>query len=293
MPHMTDAAEKERALDARLAAMPTAMVAFSAGVDSTYLLFRAHQVLGERVIAVTADSQSLTRASLHEAQDFCRARGIQHRIVYTDELANEAYVVNDGNRCYHCKAALMQAMHGLLQATAREREQFSACALLLGAIAEDASDHRPGMRAARERGAAWPLADVGFTKDDIRARSRFHGLSSWNRPAEPCLSSRIPYGERVTVTSLRMIEQAEIILKQHGFPLCRARHHQNDQNNYYCRIEVPVADIARLQAQLSLIQSALLALGYADIVVDKKGFISGGFNATLPAEILAQNTPAL
>nr|MBA2479959.1 7-cyano-7-deazaguanine synthase [Planctomycetota bacterium] len=158
-------AGKERALVQRLQGFGSAMVAFSAGVDSTYLLAVAHEALGEAVTAVTADSPSLARASLEEAEAFCRERGIRHVVVATDEFERSEYLANDGQRCFHCKAALMRAMDGLARATAGTR---GAQALLIGAIVDDLSDHRPGMRAAAEAGARWPLADLGFTKQDVR-----------------------------------------------------------------------------------------------------------------------------
>lgn len=280
-----DAATKEVRLVDALAAWPQVMVAFSAGVDSTYLLDVAHQVHGDRVTAVTADSASLARSSLEEAEAFCRERGIRHVIVHTDEFTQEDYLANDGRRCYHCKAALMRAMNGL--ATATRRERGDDVALLIGAIADDLGDYRPGMQAAKEAGARWPLADLGFTKAEVRERSRERDLPTWNRAAEPCLSSRVPYGERVTVAGLRMIEQAEALLKARGFAVCRARHHRLPAAGFRCRIEVPLADIPRLEAVADTVFPTLRALGYAEITIDPAGFVSGGFNATL----LARSAP--
>lgn len=278
-----DAATKEARLIDVLRGYQQAMVAFSAGVDSTYLLAVAHAVLGERVVAVTADSPSLARTSLAEAEAFCREHGIRHIVVPTDEFEREEYLANDGRRCYHCKSALMRAMNGLAAATIRER---GAVALLIGAIADDLGDYRPGMQAAGEAGARWPLADLGFTKVEVRERSRARDLASWNRAAEPCLSSRVPYGERVTVAGLRMIEQAEAVLKTLGFAVCRARHHQigqpsDQQRGFLCRIEVPSADLPRLVALREQVVPAIQALGYANVTIDLAGFTSGGFNALL------------
>jgi pyridinium-3,5-biscarboxylic acid mononucleotide sulfurtransferase len=197
--------------------------------------------------------------------------------VSTDEFEQEEYLANDGRRCYHCKAALMRAMNGLATATRRERGEV---ALLIGAIADDLGDYRPGMQAAREAGARWPLADLGFTKVEVRERSRERGLPTWNRAAEPCLSSRVPYGERVTVAGLRLIEQAEQVLKSLGFPVCRARHHQLPTGGFRCRIEVPLDDLPRLIANTEVLP-AIQALGYTEAVIDQRGFVSGGFNAML------------
>jgi uncharacterized protein len=280
-----DPLAKEAALIAALGRLETAMVAFSGGVDSSYLLAMAHTTLGTAVTAVTADSPSLARTSLAEAEAFCRARGIRHLVVPTDEFEHEEYLANDGRRCYHCKAALLRAMNGLARATAGQRG--GRVALLLGAIADDLGDHRPGMQAAAEAGAQWPLADLGFSKEDVRTRSRALGLASWDRPAEPCLSSRVPYGERVTVPGLRMIEDAERTLKELGFPECRARHHQvggpahGGKQAYLCRIEVPDADLARLVALRREVVPALRALGYRSVTLDLAGLASGGFNSLL------------
>ncbi len=280
----TTALEKEQALERDLAARPGALVAFSAGVDSTYLLDVAHQVLGARVTAVTADSPSLSRASLVEAEAFCRARGIAHRVVLTDEFERAEYLANDGQRCFHCKAALLRAMHGLTAATAHARGTWS---LLLGAIADDLTDYRPGMRAAAEAGAQWPLADLGFTKAEVRERSRVRGLPSWNRAAEPCLSSRVPYGEPVSPVAVRMIDAAEGVLKRLGFAVCRARHHHVGRNadgsprGFLCRIEVPLPALAEVVAQRDILVRELRALGYLNVTLDLAGLASGGFNALL------------
>lgn len=283
---------RELALKGELRGYGTAMVGFSAGVDSTYLLDMAHEVLGARVTAVTADSPSLARSSLAEAEAFCAAKGIRHVIVPTDEFEQEEYLANDGQRCFHCKAALMRAMNGLARATAAGRD---GTALLLGAIADDLKDYRPGMRAAGEAGARWPLADLGFTKDDVRVRSRARALASWNRPAEPCLSSRVPYGERVTVAGLRMVEAAEAELKRLGFAECRARHHRiGESDAFLCRIEVPSADLPRLTALRDELLPVLTALGYRSVTIDLAGLQSGGFNRLLdPTPHSAPRTPHL
>jgi uncharacterized protein len=285
---------KEAALERRLAGLGGAMVAFSGGVDSSYLLAVAHGVLGERVTAVTADSPSLARASLATASAFCHQRGIRHHIVATDEFERAEYRANDGQRCFHCKSALFRAMDGLARATLAERGGEAEAgggarplALLLGAIAEDLHDHRPGMRAAAAAGALWPLGEAGFTKPEVRARARARGLACWDRPAEPCLSSRVPYGEAVTPEAVRMIEGAEAALHAHGFALCRARHHAIGRDaagaarGWLCRIEVPEAELAKVLAARGTLLPALRALGYASVTLDLAGFASGGFNALL------------
>jgi uncharacterized protein len=289
-----DAFAKESALRDVLVGYGRAMVAFSAGVDSTYLLDVAREALGERVTAVTADSPSLARSSLAEAEAFCRARGIAHAIVATDEFERDEYRANDGQRCYHCKAALMRAMGGLVRATGTSRGDT---ALLIGAIAEDLGDHRPGLRAALEAGARWPLADLGFTKDEVRERSRARGLATWDRPAEPCLSSRVPYGEPVTPEAVRMIEAAERVLRAAGFRACRARHHQvgrkpdGGARGWLCRIEVPDADLERLMAARARLLPELRRIGYASVAIDLAGLASGSLNALLAPAERAQGAP--
>lgn len=273
---------KEQRLTALLTSYGSALVGFSAGVDSTYLLDVAHQALGDRVTAVTADSPSLTRSSLAEAEAFCRERGIRHAVVPTAEFEVEAYRANDGKRCYHCKAALLKAMNGLALATADAR---GSAALLLGAIVEDFGDVRPGLQAAADAGAKWPLADAGFTKIDVRERSKARNLASWNRPAEPCLSSRVPYGEPVTPDVVQMIEAAEIELKKLGLRDCRARHHTvGNGRGKLCRIEVPDNELERVLAARAVLLPALRKIGYSNITLDLAGLVSGGMNSLLTSD---------
>jgi uncharacterized protein len=280
---MSDAAAREMQLRERLRRADAALIGFSAGVDSTYLLAVAHAELGARVTAVTADSPSLARSSLAEARAFCAARGIAHRVVPTREFEDPAYAANDGQRCYHCKAALL----GVMRALAAEAD--ARAELWIGAIADDLADWRPGMRAAGERGASFPLAECGLTKAMIRERSRVLGLSTWDRPAEPCLSSRVPYGEPVSLEAVRMIEAAEVLLRSLGLATCRARHHRVGSDatgaarGWLCRIEVPESDLARAVELRREIVAGLAAIGYASATLDLAGLRSGGFNTLLAA----------
>ena len=278
---MTDAAAKEVSLRQRLRSASSALVGFSGGVDSTYLLAVAFAELGSRVAAITADSPSLARATLAEAQAFCASRGITHHVVPTDEFSDPAYAANDGQRCYHCKAALL----GVMRTLATRAETGSE--LWTGAIADDLADWRPGMRAADERGATFPLAEIGFTKPEIRERSRVLGLPTWDRPAEPCLSSRVPYGEAVTPEAVRMIEAAEVLLRSLGLRTCRARHHRigaganGNARGWLCRVEVPEDDLSRVLEHRRAIVEGLARIGYANATLDLAGLASGGFNRLL------------
>lgn len=273
---MDEAEARELQVRARLRAAPRALVAYSAGVDSTYLLALAHAELGDRAAAVTADSPSLARTSLAEARAFCAERGIVHHVVATSEFADPAYAANDGQRCRHCKAELLRIMRALAGTG-------DGAELLLGAIADDLADWRPGMQAAGEAGAIFPLADAGMTKAMIRARSRLLGLATWDRPAEPCLSSRVPYGEPVTPQAMAMIEAAESCLHRLGLRTCRARHHAVAGGAaWLCRIEVPADELAAVVAQREAVLAGVRAAGYAFAALDLAGFRSGGLNDLLP-----------
>jgi len=278
-----DPLAREEALKRWLGAQGAVMVAFSGGVDSSYLLDVAHEVLGARALAVTADSPSLAREAHARAIAFCQERGIRHHVVPTSEFDSSEYRANTGDRCYFCKSALLQAMQGLRSAHLANADMT----LLVGAIADDLGDHRPGMRAAAEGGARWPLADLGFTKADVRARSRVRGLPTWDLPAQPCLSSRVPYGETVTPEAVRMIEAAELALHRHGFSNSRARHHgigrgaDGRPRGFLCRIEVPEADFPRLLLVRQALVSEVRAIGYLNVSLDLAGLVSGSLNALL------------
>ncbi len=201
--------------------------------------------------------------------------GIEHKIVPTSEFENPQYLANDGQRCYHCKADLLDVMRALPAEAGTE--------LFVGAIADDLADWRPGMKAAGERGAAFPLAEVGLTKVMIRARSQALGLATWDRPAEPCLSSRVPYGEPVTPAGVGMIEAAERHLRSLGLRTCRARHHAvGGGKTWLCRIEVPVDDLARVVEQREAVMCDLQTTRPI-VALDLAGFRSGGYNDMLKA----------
>ena len=250
------------------------VVAFSGGADSAFLAMVASDTLGtDRVLCVTAVSPSLAP----EERDDCRALavewGLRHLEVTTDELADSAYAANDGNRCYHCKASLMAALDPVTAAAG------PGATVVLGVNLDDLSDHRPGQSAAAERGAVFPLVTAGFTKADVRAWSRHLGLRTWDKPAAACLASRVPYGTRVTFTTLDSVARAESGLRGLGFRQLRVRHYGDT-----ARIEVPAEDLAGVVARRDEVSAAVHAAGYQYVTVDLDGFRSGNLNQSLDAD---------
>ena len=248
-------------------------VAFSGGADSTLLLAICLDVLGtDRVLAVTADSPTLPRSELRETVAIAKDLGAAHVTIATDEMRDENFASNPPDRCFFCK----QALFGQIRALA-EREGYTH--LVYGATAADLGDHRPGMRAAQEAGALAPLLDAGFTKDDVRSLSRQLGLSTWDKPAMACLSSRFPYGTRLTEKSLLQVEQAEEMLRHElGLADVRVRHHDS-----IARVEVQPRDFARVMEEATRLRvvSGLKNLGYTYVTLDLAGFRSGSMNETL------------
>jgi uncharacterized protein len=261
----------ERELDARLSGLGSVVVAFSGGVDSAYLAVRAHAVLGPRALAVTADSASLADVQRQAARALAARFGFAHRVIETRELEDEAYLRNGPDRCYHCKAELFRELLPLAA-----REGFARVAY--GLIADDLSDFRPGHRAAREAGVVAPLADAGFSKEAVRGRSRALGLPTWDQPASPCLSSRIPYGTRVTPEALRQVERAEASLRALGFAELRVRH-----LGPTARVELGAAERARLAdpALAERAREAVRGAGFRDAVIDREGYRRGRLNEAL------------
>lgn len=261
--------DRVAALVAGVADLGPVIVAFSGGVDSSVLAVAAAKALGpDAVLAVTADSPSLGSTELENCRRLASDWGIPWRSVRTDELDDERYVANDGDRCFWCKSALMDRLAPI----AAER----GATVTLGVNVDDLGDHRPGQRAAAERGARFPLVEAGFTKAEIRAAAKLWGLSVWDRPAMPCLSSRIPYGTAVTVPLLSRIDRAEQAVRRLGFGDVRVRHYDDT-----ARIEVPAADLARATAHASQLVDALTALGYRYVTLDLAGLRSGNLNQRL------------
>jgi len=267
---MTEA-EGERELDRRLLALGSVAVAFSGGVDSAYLAVRAHHVLGDRALAVTAVSPSLAAAQRAQASDVALRFGLAHLFVETSEVDDPRYAANDGQRCYWCKTELFVRLLPI----ARER---GLAHLAYGLIRDDLADFRPGHRAAAEAGVVSPLADAGLGKDDVRALSRAMGLPTWDLPSSPCLSSRVPYGTAVTAGILRQVERAEESVRALGFREFRVRH-LGDVG----RVEVAPAELARLQDPevARAVAAAVRAAGYRDALVDHEGYRRGRLNDAL------------
>jgi uncharacterized protein len=276
---MSDLASKREQLLALVRSLGSCAVAFSAGVDSTVVAKAAALTLGERAVAVTGVSPSLADGELEEAREMARLIGIRHLEIDTDELSLPQYADNAPDRCYHCKTELYLRIKDLQQS-------LHVGVIVNGANADDLFDYRPGTRAATEQAVRSPLAECGLAKSEVRELARYWELPIWDKPATPCLSSRIAYGERVTVERLSMIDRAERFLRAEGFPTVRVRYHNGD----VARIEVPVADLHRLlQENLrSRLTGHLQQLGFKFVTLDLLGFRSGSLNVLVPLEQLRQ-----
>ncbi|MBP2708670.1 ATP-dependent sacrificial sulfur transferase LarE [Microbispora sp. RL4-1S] len=258
-------------LSERLRAESGLIVAYSGGADSALLAFAAARVLGSRALAVTAVSPSLAASERAAAREFARRHGLAHLEVCTDEADRPAYAANGPDRCYHCKSALFDALDPLAAAMGAR--------IALGTNLDDLGDHRPGQRAAAERGVVTPLVDAGLTKAGVRALSRELGLVTADKPAAPCLASRVTYGDPVTPEILRRVEAAEAAVRDLGFPVCRVRAHSQGT---LARVEVPAAEIARAGELRERIDAAVRGAGFSFCSLDLSGFASGRLNALLP-----------
>jgi uncharacterized protein len=256
-------------LETRIGSLGSCLVAFSGGVDSSVVAALAARALGDRAVAVTAISPALATGELDGAHAVARAIGIRHETVTTAELAREGYRRNDRDRCYHCKSELYDA----LAAIARER---SVAALLSGANADDVGDWRPGLTAAAEHGVIHPLLEAGVGKEEVRQLARMLGVPSAEKPAAPCLASRIPYGVEVAPDVLAQIDRAERALKALGHRVLRVRHHGTRG-----RVELAGDELAALTPEdRAAIVAAVASAGYAEIEIADEPFRSGSLNAS-------------
>ena len=261
-------AAKAAAVRAVLAGLGGAVVAFSGGVDSSVVAAFALEMLGERALACTIVSGLLPDEEIREAEAIAAALGIRHRLVPLDVLTLPAFVENPPDRCYHCKVRVLATLREVADAEGLE-------AILHGENADDGAVYRPGARAAEEAGAIAPLAHAGITKAEVRALARDLGLPNADRPSAPCLATRIPYGEPVTVERMRRIGTAEAVLRGAGFTVVRVRDH-----GAIARIEVPLADLPRLLAPglRERVSAEVRAAGYAHVTIDLDGYRSGSFD---------------
>jgi len=268
------AAKRDRLVDL-LRGLNSVAVAFSGGIDSTVVAKAAHLALGDRAVAVTADSASVPRAEIEEALELARQIGIRHRIVATAEFDDDDYVRNDGARCYFCKSELYSRIETLLP-------ELGVSVICSGANLDDQGDYRPGLKAAAEHAVRHPLQEAGFGKADVRALAQEWGLPTWDKPASPCLSSRLAPGVEVTLERTGRVEAAEAYLHELGLRECRVRLHEGE----LARIEVPAAALVRMaepEVRDSLVKR-LKDLGFRFVTLDLEGFRSGSLNALVSLE---------
>ena len=270
-----DAASKKENLIHYLEKLDSLLVAFSGGVDSTFLLALSHQTLMDKVVAVTESSTTYPSREREEAIKFTKDRGIEHIVFQADETSIAEFVSNAPDRCYHCKKSLSK---NLLNIAKQKRISHVAYAANL----DDLSDYRPGMDAAREMGIIAPLVDAHLSKEEIRFLSKEMGLPTWDKPAMACLASRIPYGEPITTKKLKMVEEAEDFLADQGFRQYRVRHHGS-----VARIEVAGSEIKKItgpELRKNIVEK-FRQIGFYHIAVDLEGYFSGSMNRVLKNKV--------
>lgn len=269
---------KQQRLDENLRSLGRTLVAYSGGADSAYLAWAAHKVLGDDMLAVIADSPSLARTQLADAEAFAREQGIPLQVIRTLEMERPEYVRNDPNRCFHCKDELFEV-------TGRFAEENAFSSIAYGVNADDQGDFRPGQAAARLHKIAAPLLAAGLTKAEIRELARQAGLRIWNKPASACLSSRIEYGRPVTREALAAVEQGEGALRGLGFRQFRVRHHGD-----MVRIEIAAEELDRAlnREMFAKFTKIFKDLGFAFVSLDTEGFRSGSMNAAKAVQPLVK-----
>jgi uncharacterized protein len=264
--------EKQNRLDEYLRALGSVMIAYSGGVDSAYLAWRAHLVLGEKMLAVIADSPSLARSHFADALYFAKEHGLPLEILHTEEMANAAYVRNDLQRCFHCKNELFTKME-------KARARLGFFHLAYGMNLDDRGDFRPGQKAAQAHHVLAPLVEAGLGKSEVRHLAREAGLRVWDKPASACLSSRLAYGEAVTAEKLQRVEDAEAYLHSLGFIVCRVRDHGG-----IARIEIGPEEMASILSVklMQTLSTEFKSLGFDYVTLDCAGFHSGSMNKNTP-----------
>jgi uncharacterized protein len=262
---------KQEKLLAELRGLSSVIVAYSGGADSAYLAWAAHQALGDRAVAITADSASLPDSHKADAEEFARVQGFRHEYIATYEFDNPDYVKNDSNRCFHCKDELFTR----LDQVAKER---GIAHVVYGVNVDDLGDYRPGQKAAKIHQVKAPLVDAGLTKAELRELSKRAGLKTWDRPASACLSSRIPYGTPVTIQNVKTVDRGEDAIRALGFRQFRVRFHGN-----IVRIEIAPDELERaMTLEMSRAFTAIFKkLGFHYVTLDLEGYRQGSLNAVL------------
>jgi len=248
---------------------PKTITAFSGGIDSTMVLYLAHKFLGQHAVGCISASASLKSKDLALAKKFCADHDILLEVVVTKEMKDPNYLENPANRCYFCKNHLYMALTEL-------SSKYPDYAILNGTNADDLGDYRPGLVAAKEFAVKSPLVDCGIGKDGVRAMAKHLGIKHWDKPASPCLSSRLPYGTKVSIDKLLKIERAEEIINRYGFANVRVRYY-DDQ----AKIEVPRSDLDRLASAMHVIEPEVLKVGFDRCIIDREGLVSGKLNRAL------------